>query len=517
MRLNQRITHKENGYYSIPPELLQQAISEKKSEHNALIALIKIACIIASIVYVLNITLFKDDDSVNPVLELRQISGSIAKDNMWTQKRVDLFIYYWDSLKKSKQYQLESEAWFQTFSSLVSKTMKTQQLGNARDRSPSKAAIRTLAHVIGIRNSDEASIHRDQQAFIPTAEMDKFESQFDESQVEQQEFLDGNRFSTSRNNKISRQKLAKLSKNIRPNSTIERRDAQPLPNKVNLSDIDSLLAQFSRAYSMGNTAGLMELFSDRGTLRDTNKIKQLNKSFRTIFNNSSARKVKFANIKWQYSRGNATGTGRYIAKHTLNDNKGLQKISAEVRLDLRIENNQLQITNFSLMNPHVELDKPRKLDPPVKLAKSVTAKQFSDTRKNKKLKSRRRVRDKPTASELFDIVNRYTIAYEEGDIRTLLSLFSFNIRTNTNDNIMGVQENYTNLFETTSDRQMFIRGLKWTIEDRYARGVGDIEMLTIPKNGENVKSTSGKIQIIAKIINNKLTITHMYNTEHTNK
>ena len=82
---------------------------------------------------------------------------------------------------------------------------------------------------------------------------------------------------------------------------------------------------------------------------------------------------------------------------------------------------------------------------------------------------------------------------------------------------MGMQENYTDLFESTSDRQLFIRGLKWTIEDRYARGVGDIEMLTIPKNSEDVTSTSGKIQIIAKMIDNKLTITHMYNTEHENK
>jgi hypothetical protein len=128
-----------------------------------------------------------------------------------------------------------------------------------------------------------------------------------------------------------------------------------------------------------------------------------------------------------------------------------------------------------------------------------------------KIKATKTVRGKPTIAELYTAVGRYTDAYEEGDIAKLKSLFSYYVKTNAGYGVGKIEKDYSKLFASTTDRQIFIENIDWSIKDRLAKGKGDIKILTIPTHGIDVVSMSGKIEIGAEKINNKLLFTHLYN------
>lgn len=131
-----------------------------------------------------------------------------------------------------------------------------------------------------------------------------------------------------------------------------------------------------------------------------------------------------------------------------------------------------------------------------------------------KIETTATVRGDPTIAELYAAVNKYTDAYEEGDIKKLISLFSYYVKTNAGNGVANIEKDYSTLFAKTADRQIFIKNMDWAIKDRLATGKGDLEILTIPSEGEEVVSMSGKIEIVAEKINDKLLFTHLYNIKN---
>jgi hypothetical protein len=121
---------------------------------------------------------------------------------------------------------------------------------------------------------------------------------------------------------------------------------------------------------------------------------------------------------------------------------------------------------------------------------------------------------RPTPAELNSMISQYVDAYEKGNVNKILELLSFNARINSDRNSIEIQQSLKDRFATTTDRQLFIRNIKWKYENNIAKGIGDIETLTLPKDKSGVIATSGKIQIIAKKLNNTVLMTHLYTSEH---
>jgi hypothetical protein len=119
----------------------------------------------------------------------------------------------------------------------------------------------------------------------------------------------------------------------------------------------------------------------------------------------------------------------------------------------------------------------------------------------------------PTAAELQDIVTRLIGAYESGDIKMLASLFAKDAATNDRNGLKNIEEDYNKLFTSTSSRQMFIQGMKWSHGANYAKGSGDLEAIVFAQSDEPVYAMKGKIQIVAKRIDDKVLITHLYHIE----
>jgi len=138
----------------------------------------------------------------------------------------------------------------------------------------------------------------------------------------------------------------------------------------------------------------------------------------------------------------------------------------------------------------------------------------SHTRKQSFKKLRFKHSVSPTPAELAKVVNQYIDAYEQGDVRKIMSMLSLNARTNNANNAKEIEENLKKVFAGTSDRQLFIRNVKWKYQKNIAKGVGDIQTLNVPRDNSGVVSTKGMIQIIAKKINNTILVTHIYTTKH---
>lgn len=121
----------------------------------------------------------------------------------------------------------------------------------------------------------------------------------------------------------------------------------------------------------------------------------------------------------------------------------------------------------------------------------------------------------PTPAELQDIVTRFIGAYESGDIKLLASLFTKDAKTNDQINLNGIKQDYESLFNTTNDRQMFIRDLQWTFDGTQAKGSGRLKAIIITDSGTPVYSMEGEIEIIARRVDDKVLITNMYHKERT--
>lgn len=121
----------------------------------------------------------------------------------------------------------------------------------------------------------------------------------------------------------------------------------------------------------------------------------------------------------------------------------------------------------------------------------------------------------PTPAELDYVINQYIDGYEKGNVGKILELLSLNAKTSAQSNAKEIGAYLKELFSTTKDRQLFIRNVKWEYEGNIAKGIGDIHTMILPgASAGDIISTKGKVQIIAKKVNNTVLITHLYSTQN---
>lgn len=460
----------------------------------------------------------------NPETELQYISNLIVGDNEWAHKRIDLFVYYWGLLDQPEQYQLKSKLWFQQFMTLLSNKMAIQSVSKDVEEIKNRDLIRTLALVIGKNALGNSFDRQAPRHFIQTnIEINNIAAKFEQPTENLNNFTSQKNF-TTRKKLGPRAVLAKLKAQLIPTNYGNRRGKTPR-NKlsaqtIEIDEIDQLVEQYAFAYRIGNTAGILELLSATNMVDKNGRTQDLKKTYQTIFDSSSKREVEFNDLFWEFQDGRATGTGKYKAITELENNKGTQTIEAKLSLDVKKVNNKLLIANLELINPIVKLIKPKIINIPIislptvkkPLAKKPSGK--SKWTKRKKSRQKAMARLQPTLAELYRLINQYTDAYEEGNMKEILSLFSTNAKTDTQDSKAGLQKEFTGLFKNTSDRQIFIRNINWSIKDSIAKGIGDIQILTISNNSNNIATMNGKLHITATKKNNKLNITQLYKIDN---
>ncbi len=336
------------------------------------------------------------------------------------------------------------------------------------------------------------------------------------------------------------------------NEQIERSAKKP-ESLFTEADINKVLDQYVAAYKVGNTDKLLGLFMFDG-VTELAAIGELKKHLEKTFKKSSKRNVDFNDLDWQIEGDTAVGTGQYNAKIVLKRGRGTETISARTQITLQFLQDKLLLADLKLMGPKVDVVKAKKLAKKTKLAKRhkqsnkrLTQKPKKTKKKtitpkfvknNEKPKKRLAVVEKkpsvkakmpvfavadssnsrvkfPTKAELNVVVEKFVKAYDKGDINMLGSLFAENAKTNDQNNLKEIRQEYADLFSKTANRQIHIKALNWTFHDNLAKGEGNLKVVVVSTVNSKAQVVNGTIQIKAKKYKNKVLITHLYHKQGT--
>lgn len=118
--------------------------------------------------------------------------------------------------------------------------------------------------------------------------------------------------------------------------------------------------------------------------------------------------------------------------------------------------------------------------------------------------------DGPTLSELSDITVQFEDSYEEGNLEKLMSLFSMKAISNRFNNVNEIEQQYADLFRSTSERQIFIHDMKWTYSKGKAVGKGKMETVLMTDTDSKVRSSNSRVQLVVEKLGETTRITRFY-------
>ena len=274
---------------------------------------------------------------------------------------------------------------------------------------------------------------------------------------------------------------------------VSQKFATPEPS-ISDQDIKQVLEKYAVAYERGDMQQLSSLFGLDHIEAGQRIVAQLKRNFEIIFANSDKRSVNFNGVNWRAQGNKADVNSDYSAEIELKNNKGKQSVTANAKVEMELLNNQILITRFELLDRNVNVITPELNLDSIKEIKRPEG---------------------PTPADLQDVVTRLIDAYESGDIKGLTRLFANNAQTNDQKGLAGIEKDYKELFASTNDRQMFIKGLQWSYDKNSAKGSGNLQAVVLSEVGGSVYTMTGKIQIVARRIGDKVLITHLHHIERT--
>lgn len=117
---------------------------------------------------------------------------------------------------------------------------------------------------------------------------------------------------------------------------------------------------------------------------------------------------------------------------------------------------------------------------------------------------------KPTAAQLDAVTVQFVDAYESGDISKFTSLFALDAFSNNQNNLSAIKSEYETLFNSTSERQMFLQNLKWKYSGSKAVGKAKLKVVIMTHTGADVSSFSGRIQFVVEKQDDAVVITKLF-------
>ena len=422
--------------------------------------------------------------NANETKQLKKTVELILHDNDWSNSRVNTLLENWTALDKKEQQQLTNQAWFQHFIYAAQQKIKQfQPINSTSQSSLDKEPLIKLGAALGILDKKGKLLNNSASSLKYQTLVDEIKHEI--AEVETATKKDRHTFNSEK----------KLNALLKQQLSVVQQPAKHF--NVDKKDILKILTDYKRAYENGDLENMLELFGVESNGSDTTST--LTSSFENIFKNTSRRSISFYDYTWQGSGNSITINSKYNGMLEFENRKGTQQIVAHAKIKLSRKDNQLTITSFELQDSTVNV-----VSPQIEMSKNL----ITDTQN--------KFPQLPNASELQDLTTQLVTAYETGDIEQFVSLFSENAKTNDRDNLSGIKQDYVELFNSTSDRQMFIQDLRWSGESNSVKGTGDLEVTILSDSGNTVYSMNGKIQIVAQKSNDRVHITHMYHIEHKN-
>jgi hypothetical protein len=420
--------------------------------------------------------------STNDTKQINKIVDRIIRDNDWKNSLIISLLHHWNALDSNSQQQLVKQPWFQHFSYLARQKLKEYRKPKSEIVAiDSKEPLFNLGTMLGILDDHGQLLKISSTSPKYQTLVSEIKQEIAQLETEAKKDTQASSSETELN-LILKQQL-----------TIDRQPSKRV--LTNKKGVQSLFEQYKNAYEKGDLEKMLTLFGSRSLSKGSHSA--LMSNFENVFKNTSKRSINFYDFTWQVSKNNITINSNYNAMLEFNNKKGTQHIVAQAVVKAVQKEDQLYITSFKLLDSKVNVVSPQR-----------------DISENNHFKPETTAIKTPTASELQDLTTRLITAYESGDIDKFASLFSEDAKTNDRSDLVGIKKDYSELFSTTTDRQMFIQDLEWSKESASAKGTGNLEVTILSDNGNTVYSMNGKIQIVAQKTDNKIHITHLYHIEH---
>jgi len=425
---------------------------------------------------------------------VKHIAESILGDNDWSDDRIQLFLTSWNHLDETATHEILHSQWYELFTAkLKQKIMSQPGIQSNQSKANGTEFLLTLALVTGILNSENQSATAKTKYNKLLDEIAKEISKAEQKSKQASETAESE---ATLNARLKKQYYIPEPTLVAPAAEKPKLTAVSQARQVQISnaDITATLHEYKKTYESGNIDAITRLFSV--TPQNSKILNQHLNSLKSIFDNSDNRSINFYESNWNLNKDSASVTTKINTSIEFNHNKGTQYAVAKAKLYFQKTNNTVVITDFSILDRRVSVIPGNNKPLPVARTKK--------SEDNNKI---------PTTSELQDITSQLITSYESGDLQKFLSIMSNDIKTNDRTDIAGVKQDYQELFNTTAGRQMYLQNMKWTNESVGSKGTGDMKVIISGKDGDAIYTMTGKIQIVAQKINEKVLITHLYHIE----
>jgi len=456
--------------------------------------------------------------------DLEIIANRIIQTKATNGQTVDQYLAKWNKLSERQKRKMMDTVWYQHFSFVVESRIRDYQRRVAFGSKGSSSAemkklqnasipLMKIASAVGIVKKPVGdSISSKQERFKEMmAEVEKdIREQRSEKDQQRSELLQTAKLesrslssiksSPDNSNHTTRPKTS--TDKSTSNSLSSKQSAKPsTPMKIEhvltQRDIDDILSEYKLAYQKGDVDTLLTLFKGDKSQNSSSRIALLRENYETSFKLSRQRQIKLNNLKWEQQGEQLFGTGDYKEIFKLGNGKDTREISAKLNLELRSRPGQQQgayIANFNLLDQTVTQ---------IKSEATVARNSVKELISHKKPVA-------PTAAELQDLVAKFIRVWETGNSKELVALLDKDAKTNDKTSRKDIVNEYSNIFQSTYDREMYISNMQWETSGSFAKGRGFLESMSFSKEDDDIKNVSGKIQIVARREGNVVTFTHFY-------
>jgi ketosteroid isomerase-like protein len=413
--------------------------------------------------------------------DIKLIAQLMMEDNGWNSELIEDFKNQWNKLTENEKKQIKKTEWYFDFSSMLSQQIKTSRTkAKTGDVSSiyNQQALLSLADALIFGNSENAE-----------KMLAKISQENRSSSIEAKQETSGSAKQDKKqiSPKQKSETVASLKKKENSGKSTE-----PLKrHRISRSEIEEVINRFTVAFEAGHTRELADLFADDEYSSSFASLNAVKSEYRELFRNTRDRQLDFDSFFWEHDFDEARGTAKYNARVRMLDANINKTISADVDITLRRLLGKIYITNFKLKEKKIVSSSP-------KFIKDLT-KDISTKDKPKF----------PTPAELQDLVTQYVTAYETGDVKELMQLFANATWTKSRTGLVEMKQNYQDLFNNTSDREVFIKDVKWEIKGDKALGTGEL-LLTLHSGDNKVETKKGKIRIVARKSKDLVRFTQMF-------
>ncbi|WP_455212747.1 hypothetical protein [Kaarinaea lacus] len=421
--------------------------------------------------------------------DVKIIAESLIEEPIWEAHSVNEFTTQWIMLSAQQKDKVKKTPWFEQFSDAFKKQIKFELArqsdgGDAVEIENRHRALVQLAISLDIVRKSPTSLADLDKSLSPTISPRPKSKEKNHSQKAKKSTAPKTRKTKSAANNVS---LAKKTKSI-------TKSAPPAKQgEINGRDIVEVIDQYIAAFEKGSSQQMLALFADDSMLQRPLTLKTVRSQYSDLFKHSEERWVEFRGLSWDKKGKESRGKGKLRTSLRVLPGGEYKTVTTDVMLSIRKVDNVTRITDFELNDNSI-----------FSLAHSL---EQNNSVKHLPAKNRPKY---PTQGELQDVVTQYVDSYQSGDIRRIMELFASGTWTADPAGLEELRKDYVDLFESTSDRQVFISNVDWSFKDNKAMGTGDLVINLLSKQDHKITKKKGKVRLIVEKNLHKTRISHLF-------